>query len=584
LAKNEQKAVATSIGLGVVLLVASWLPDLWKFLHEGLSTGVANGTAKTDLHQWVSLHWQEKSRAAANFLFSASALMAVVLAYLRQSGAHLDDLRVRFFFRNHTIICGMSTRSKLLAKDLAGKGKSVVIVNLDEKHEDTSEVRIQGVSVLQGDAKNPEVLKQAGFRHAINLVAMTDSDETNLAILEIARATLDSMKEAGGVAREMSCFCHIRSPNLRSHLEQLAFMGPKVEGVRFRLFNIEEITAAELLRRYPPERRVPLDQQAEGVHVALFGGGDFALALAIQMAQICHYWRADYLAEALPRTRLTIVSTDAESILAQLRQMCAAIDLLLDLRAVPLAPENPAACAMLFEGGPVSQVYVALSEEVSCLAVASELTRLLGKTADSDRASVVAIMPARIHRIDPKAWNRNGAVEVFESYESCNDDVVIGGARDKMAETAHSEYLKNALKNGKKIGDRPALYEWSRLSEFLRASNRQQIAHMDVKLRVLGWEINREPKADLPVASPEISPEQMEQLADMEHRRWMAFYYVHGWVQANVRNDDAREHDCLIPYCQLSEELKGYDRDTVRGMGALCVAAGYALRRCEASS
>lgn len=571
LEKHERRAIAFCFFLGAIFFVASWFPELWKFLQEGFHPA--------DWIRRIGENWKEISREVAKFLFSVSALMAVILAYLRQGGAHVDDLRVRLFFRKHTILCGMSTRSKLLAQDLARKGKNVVIVNLDEKHEETSEVRMKGVSVIQGNAKSSEVLERAGFKHALNLVCMTNSDETNLAILETVRATFESPNIRRNVGYEMNCFCHIRSPNLRGHLERLAFIGAKDSGVHFRAFSIEDISAAELLRTHPPERHLPLDRQASDVHVALFGGGNFALALALQMAQVCHYWRADYKAETCPRSRLTIVAPEVDVLLQRLRQMCPDIDLLLELCAVPLAPESPAAYQALLDAGtlPVSQFYIALDEEVTSLAVASQVAKFLRKTAVNDNVGVVAIMPARLQRINPNAWNRDSRVDVFESYESCKDDVVIGGVRDRMAEAAHNEYLRKALENGKKMGDHPAMCEWSSLNEFLRASNRQQVAHLGVKMRALGWEII-ESEVDSKLRSPDLTGEQLEQLADMEQRRWMAFYYVHGWVPAKVRNDAMLEHDCMVSYCHLPEGAKKYNRATVRGAVALCQVAGYSLR------
>lgn len=580
LAKNEQRVIALSVMLGALLFVASLMPDLWKFLHDAFKTG-AGGTPEIDWARWLREHGQQRAREAANFLFSASALMAVVLAYLRQGGAHFDYLRILFFFRKHTVICGMSTRGMLLAEDMAKKGKNVVVIDLDEKHRETADIRIKGISVLRGDARREETLRQAGLKHAMHLVCMTATDETNLAILEAVRASLSAEQQRSGIEREFVSFCHIRSPNLRSYLKRLPFMGSRTKGARYRLFNVEESTAAELLRRYPPEGTVAPDQTTAQVHVALFGGGDLAIALAIQMAQLCHYWREDYLSESQPRTRLTIVSPDATALLQRLRQMCSPIERLLNLETISLDPEDPSASAAFLEveSVPVSQVFVALKEQVSCLAVASRLAAEFRKAPRSYGGQIVAILPPSQNRIDPHTWSRDDLVEKFESYESCKDEIVIGGLRDKLAEIAHGEYLRDALKSGAAIGDLPGLYQWSNLSEFLRSSNRQQVAHLPVKLRALGFEIDYAAGAESRDCKVEFSPEQLERLAEMEHRRWMAFYLVSGWVYGGKRNDEAREHDCLVPYCQLPDQAKERDRSVVRNMEDLCRAAGYALRK-----
>lgn len=125
------------------------------------------------------------------------------------------------------------------------------------------------------------------------------------------------------------------------------------------------------------------------------------------------------------------------------------------------------------------------------------------------------------------------------------------------------------------------MFDWRNLGEFLRASNRKQVAHIATKLRVLSLEMFRsgDEKSDEVVEMPQLAGEMLEQLAEMEHRRWMAFHLVHGWMPSDTYREDTREHDCLVPYRQLAEEVKAYDRDVVREMGAVARAAGYALRR-----
>lgn len=580
LVKSEQRAVAFSFIAASILLVSSYLPDMAAFVQSLLSShSAAQPPLGPDKWLWFKAHWQDGARSAAHFLFSASAMLAVVLAYLRLGGATLDDLRVRFTFRDHTIICGMSNRSKILALDILAQDRSVVIIDVQEKRQETMEQRMKGICVVQGDAADPEVLAQAGLAHARNVICLTDRDETNISILEAVRVSFEQRDKD----RQIECFCHIQNPNLYAHLEQLPLMGSKREGVRFRLFNTEGITAAELLRRFPPERHVPLKQQENGVHVVLIGGGNFAVALAVQMAEQCHYWREQIGGAEFSPARLTIVDAQAESILQSLRWLCPAIDRLLELGSLPIAPESPDALNRLLAAGgsPISQFYVSLANEISTLAVATRLAQAADAANPAARRSIVAVTPARLHRIDPVAWNHSAATDVMESYESCQDEVIIGGVRDLMARVAHERYLRTALGQGRQMETRPALYPWEHLSEFLRDSNRQQVAHIATKLRVLGWEIVANPTEEERVANPVIPDERLEQLADMEHRRWMAFHLMRGWIYAPVRNDTNREHDCLVAYADLSDDIKEYDREAVRNMAAICHEAGFGLRRAR---
>jgi len=560
LTKNQHSAVIYTFLSGLLLLIVSYIPEIRHALAEG-------GFPKqiSDTGYWQALfekHWQTAARHTAHALLPASAAIAMALVYFRHAGAQFDSFQTHFF-RSHTIICGLSTRARLLADDLIRQGSDVVIISLKHDHNDVTEQRIKGVAILHGDACDMDMLKKAGFLHAAQLVCMTDSDETNISILDVARQIAVQQKTSQGREPEITCYCHIRNTALRAQLDRVPLMASKSEGTRFRPFNADEITAAELLHRFPPERHLPRKQQSDGTHVMLLGNSSLFFSLAMQMAQQCHYWRENPYDIKLPRTRLSIVAPDSVDQLGKLIKQCPAIEQLLDIQAVQLAPEGPAIFDELsqIKSPPVSQYYIALTDEISTLAVANTLTRALQSMGQPTGDRIIAITPARLKQIDPTAWSEASAITVLPSYESFKADIIFGKARDQIAMETHQRYLRTTIGLGKRLGDSPALFEWDGLSELLRDSNRQQVAHMDIKLRAIGWPVDTPP-----IASREIAGDLLEQLADMEHRRWMAFHYIRGWRHAQTRRDAFLEHDCLVPYTELPEEIREYDRNTVREM------------------
>jgi len=52
-----------------------------------------------------------------------------------------------------------------------------------------------------------------------------------------------------------------------------------------------------------------------------------------------------------------------------------------------------------------------------------------------------------------------------------------------------------------------------------------------------------------------------EDLARNVHEVWAAGRIADGWTKG-PRNDDLKQHPCLVPYDELSEEEKDYDRRT----------------------
>lgn len=53
-----------------------------------------------------------------------------------------------------------------------------------------------------------------------------------------------------------------------------------------------------------------------------------------------------------------------------------------------------------------------------------------------------------------------------------------------------------------------------------------------------------------------------EQLAKNVHEVWAAGRVDEGWTYGEVRDDARKTHSCLVPYEQLPEREKDYDRRT----------------------
>lgn len=57
--------------------------------------------------------------------------------------------------------------------------------------------------------------------------------------------------------------------------------------------------------------------------------------------------------------------------------------------------------------------------------------------------------------------------------------------------------------------------------------------------------------------------ETLEILSKNVHNQWMAGRIAEGWKYGQQRNDERKEHPGIIPYENLSDEEKEYDRQTV---------------------
>ena len=71
----------------------------------------------------------------------------------------------------------------------------------------------------------------------------------------------------------------------------------------------------------------------------------------------------------------------------------------------------------------------------------------------------------------------------------------------------------------------------------------------------------------------------MEKLARNTHENWAAGRMSQGWTWGPMRDDEKKHHPCLIPYEELSEEEKEYDRRTSGETLKVILALGYRIER-----
>ncbi|MCQ2296889.1 MAG: Ryanodine receptor Ryr [Bacteroidales bacterium] len=78
---------------------------------------------------------------------------------------------------------------------------------------------------------------------------------------------------------------------------------------------------------------------------------------------------------------------------------------------------------------------------------------------------------------------------------------------------------------------------------------------------------------------PEHLQSLVEQLAKNVHEVWAQGRISEGWTFGPVRNDALKQHPCLIPYEELPESEKNYDRETAMTTIKLLIKLGYELRK-----
>ncbi len=79
------------------------------------------------------------------------------------------------------------------------------------------------------------------------------------------------------------------------------------------------------------------------------------------------------------------------------------------------------------------------------------------------------------------------------------------------------------------------------------------------------------------VALPADIQELTEKLAKNAHDLWAKLRLHEGWHYGPKRDDSKKEHPCLVPYEDLPESEKQYDRNAAMDSLKAIIALGYRI-------
>ncbi len=152
--------------------------------------------------------------------------------------------------------------------------------------------------------------------------------------------------------------------------------------------------------------------------------------------------------------------------------------------------------------------------------------------------------------------------------------VRFAAAREATAEAIHEAYCRD--RTGDRAADDPALRPWNQLDEILKRANRAQADDILRKLERIGCGFR--PRVGEP-APFQFSVEEVELLAELEHERWMEERSAAGFTWGSVRDPHRKTSPFLIPWSQLEDAVRQYDRDAVLGIPGYLAQAGFELYR-----
>ena len=80
------------------------------------------------------------------------------------------------------------------------------------------------------------------------------------------------------------------------------------------------------------------------------------------------------------------------------------------------------------------------------------------------------------------------------------------------------------------------------------------------------------------ISLPEELKALKEKMAENVHEIWAQTRIQQGWTYGPERNDNIKQHPCLVPYNLLPDEEKEYDRKTSVETLKLILKLGYSIK------
>ena len=145
--------------------------------------------------------------------------------------------------------------------------------------------------------------------------------------------------------------------------------------------------------------------------------------------------------------------------------------------------------------------------------------------------------------------------------EIANRDLLFRFQAPQIAPHIHNDWRANKQKQKKHFRyDLPfdKLPDWLQEENVAAAERISRILAL-VSLRIAPEDRDAEDQLE---SVQRILEQHLELLAEEEHDGWVDYKLQDGW-QLGPRDDDNRRHDGLIPYRELPDSVRQYDRNSV---------------------
>jgi hypothetical protein len=521
-------------------------------LNVGLEPGPEN--------VWLSL---------ARFCTPILLLATAGEIFIRVFRDSLQLMNVRWRYQGHVVICGLDQKGLQFAREARDNGRQVVIIEPNQNQIGVEECKEQGAIVVIGNPKDRTQLERVNIARAGEVICALDDEGSNAEVCALVRDIC-----AGDNRQDkLHCIVHVVSPQMCDLLRLREAEFEKDTGLDLEFLNVYQRCAKMMLTEYTPFGQV-FDRMP---HMLVIGLGQFGQSVVLEGVRIA---RINSDGQGKDLLHVTMVDRRANEIAKSLEAHYNLASLGCVVTPCEMDVESDCFRNAQFcydSGLKPTSVYVCFHNESmgikTALTLFSELKEptipIVMKTMH--QGGIGSYLP----RIGEKSdWESVHAFSLIES--TCKADWAGHVTTEILAKAIHHHYLWSMFHKGTR--PRPNMKPWDQLDKDVKKSNMDRAAKIEDQLRAIGCK--KEALTQF-TGNPdfEFTPEEVELMAKIEHKRWMDEKKAEGWAFGAPRDDKAKKHPDLVSWEESNAASKDYNRQSVKKLPVLLAAVDLQIVR-----
>ena len=579
------------------MLICGILTVFFSFLGHSIENGFFSGFLKS-AYQTLALLLGNYDFKATNIVSKCSLYIAIVFTlffycsvFIKLLGKKLRTwFFLKFFAKNHIVICGAGDMGYALAKDILNKhqDKKLLVVDINPTNDNANSICTLGGYAISGNAIDKDVLNKLNITKAEKIILMTGKDISNLEILDAITKVIPEA-DKNDPDNEKNIYIHLESKENYEILPSI-----KRGGINIKAFSVYDNAAQTLFMKHPLGENVDTIDN-DSVNLAIVGFDAAGLSVLYRALALGHFFNDKPL-------NVTIFDNNHEKKRAEFLKLYP-----ISLKAGGIINWNInfKDDGELFNKDGIENFTQIIFCKTNVQASLTDIARIIkNQSAHLEKKQFFIFIDkhdgikgiANDIKIDNK--NKMDIIPFGNFSQICSYDVVVNEIYDKMAIRADQRYNE--------LHDPGTKHEtkWNTLSPFLQDSNRMQVEHLPIKLKAINkllsenkfleyleydeakkkaqdkWfdlMLNGQKISDIKkiklwdeiegakILATYISLDDIEKLAKMEKHRWNAFHILNGWTTIPKpegqnypyrKDNNKKEHALLIGWDELEEASK----------------------------